>query len=250
MEIFKNKTALITGAGSGIGKAIALAFAKEQANLILIGRNQSNLESLAEECKKLGVQCEVFILDVANEAQVKEFFININKNHKFEIAVNNAGIEGKIADTIELNLGNYDEVMNTNVRGLWQFMQEEILHFRKNNIKGNIVNMSSIAGILALPNSSLYVASKHAVIGLTKTVALEQIRNGIRINAVCPGAVHTPMLERVMGSEKIENILKNQPIGRIAAPSEIADAVVYLASERSSYVVGHSLVVDGGISID
>lgn len=250
MSIFQNKTALITGAGSGIGKAIALAFAKEQANLILIGRNQSHLQSLADECKKLSVQCEVFIVDVANEAQVKDFFNKINKNHKFEIAVNNAGIEGKIADTAELNLSNYDEVMNTNVRGLWQFMQEEILHFRKNNIKGNIVNMSSIAGILALPNSSLYVASKHAVIGLTKTVALEQIRNGIRINAVCPGAVHTPMLERVMGSEKIENILKNQPIGRIAAPSEIADAVVYLASERSSYVVGHSLVVDGGISID
>jgi NAD(P)-dependent dehydrogenase (short-subunit alcohol dehydrogenase family) len=247
MGIFQDKTVLITGAGSGIGKAIALAFAKEQANLILVGRNQSRLETLARECKAFDVSIETFSVDVSNETQVREFF---SRNIKFEIAVNNAGIEGKIGDTAELSLKDFDEVMNTNVRGLWQFMQEEIKHFRQSNCKGAVVNVSSIAGILALPNSSLYVASKHAVIGLTKTVALEQIRYGIRINAVCPGAVHTPMLERVMGSTKIENILKNQPIGRIAAPSEIADAVMYLASERASYVVGHSLVVDGGLSVD
>jgi NAD(P)-dependent dehydrogenase (short-subunit alcohol dehydrogenase family) len=247
MGSFHNRTALITGAGSGIGRAIALAFAKEQANLILIGRNLPHLESLLKECRLLGVESEIFIVDVANENQVKEFF---NKNKKFDIAINNAGIEGKIGDTTELSLNDFDEVMRTNTRALWQFIQEEVLYFRKNKIKGSIVNISSIAGILALPNSSLYTASKHAVIGLTKTVALEQIRHGIRINSVCPGAVHTPMLQRVMGSEKIEGILKNQPIGRLAAPSEIAEAVLFLASEKASYIVGHSLVVDGGLSID
>lgn len=245
--MFQNKTVLITGAGSGIGKAIALAFAKEKANLILIGRNQARLELLNQECAALGVAVETFSIDVTNENQVRDFFA---ENKKFEVAVNNAGIEGKIGDTTELTLKDYDEVMNTNVRGLWQFLQAEVTVMRQNQIKGSIVNISSVAGLLAFPNSSLYAASKHAVIGLTKAVALEQIRFGIRVNTVCPGAIHTPMLERIMGPDKVQGILKNQPIGRIANPSEVADAVVYLASEKASYVVGHSMVVDGGISID
>jgi NAD(P)-dependent dehydrogenase (short-subunit alcohol dehydrogenase family) len=245
--MFQNKSVLITGAGSGIGRAIAIAFAKEKASLILIGRNQAHLESLRQECSALGTTVESFCVDVTHENEVRDFFA---LNKKFEIAVNNAGIEGKIGDTTELNLKDYDEVMNTNVRGLWQFLQAEVCMMRKNQIKGSIINISSVAGLIGFPNSSLYAASKHAVIGLTKAVALEQIRFGIRVNAVCPGAIHTPMLERVMGSDKVEGSLKNQPIGRIAQPSEVADAVVYLASDKASYVVGHSMVVDGGIAID
>lgn len=243
---FSGKTVLITGAGSGIGRATALAFAKHQANLILIGRNADRLSSTAREVEKAGGRADVVGLDLTNDAKVGEFF---SKLKHLDYAVNNAGIEGRIAEISDVTMQDFDEAMNINLRALFQCVSEEVKHLRKNKKKGAIVNVSSIAGIVGIPTSSLYVAGKHAVIGLTKSVALEQIKNGIRVNVVCPGGVSTPMLERIY-PEGLEPAAERHPIGRIAKPEEIAESILWLCSEKSSFVVGHSLVVDGGRTVE
>lgn len=240
---FKTKTVLITGAGSGIGKATAILFAQQGANLVLVGRNESHLQGVSKEVQSLDVNCQVFSLDLSKESNVDILFSKISH---LDVAINNAGIEGKVGKIVDLTSQDFDEVMNINVRSLWLCMQKQIQFFIHQKIKGNIINVSSVGGLQAIPESCLYTGSKHAVLGITKSVAVEQIRNGIRINAVCPGAVETPMLQRVIpvGREKYERSL---PIGRIADPKEIAEAILWLASEQSSYVVGSSLVIDGGI---
>jgi NAD(P)-dependent dehydrogenase (short-subunit alcohol dehydrogenase family) len=240
------KKVLITGAGSGIGKATAIKFAQKQSQLILVGRTLHKLNEVGDICKKLTNKVELVCLDLTNDAEVRSLF---SEDREFDIAINNAGIEGVIADTVDLSVKDFDIIINNNVKSLWQCLSAEIRHLRSKRKAGNIVNVSSIAGILGIPQSSLYCMSKHAIIGLTKSVALEQIAHNIRINSICPGAVNTPMLERVMAPQKSDSYIKSQPIGRLADTVEIAEAIYWLASEKSSYVVGHSLVVDGGISV-
>ncbi len=239
---FKGKTALITGAGTGIGRAVAIGFAKEAANVILIGRNRDNLTETAKDVRSAGGHVEIVAMDLTNEKEVAHFF---SKLGTLDYAINNAGTEGRIAEISEITMNDFDEAMNINVRALFQCVAEEVKHFRKHKKPGAIVNLSSVAGVVGIPTSSLYVAGKHAVIGLTKSVALEQIRNGIRVNAVCPGGVATPMMERIF-PDGLDDIGKSYPIGRIAKPDEIAQSILWLCSEKSSYVVGHSLIVDGG----
>jgi NAD(P)-dependent dehydrogenase (short-subunit alcohol dehydrogenase family) len=239
---FEGKTALITGAGTGIGRAVAIGFAKAGANVILIGRNRETLASTAKEVQSIGGHAEIFPMDLTNENDVAAFF---SKLSNLDYAVNNAGTEGRIAEISEISMADYDDAMTINVRALFQCVSEEVKYFRKNKKPGAIVNLSSVAGIVGIPTSSLYVASKHAVIGLTKAVALEQIRNGIRVNAVCPGGVATPMMERIF-HEGLDQVGKSYPIGRMAEPEEIAQSILWLCSEKSSYVVGHAMLVDGG----
>lgn len=241
-EEFHGKTVLITGASSGIGKAVAMSFARHQAKLLLVGRNRINLEATASSARTLGAEAEVVVLDLADQSNVTRFFSGITE---LDVAINNAGTEGRIDDIVDLTLSHFDDVMNINVRALFQCLQAEVSLMRKTQRPGVIVNVSSIAGLIGIPTSSLYVASKHAVIGLTKAVALEQIQHGIRINAVCPGGVETPMLERIFPGN-VDAAGAGHPIGRNARPSEIADSILWLASRASSFVVGHSLVVDGG----
>ncbi|HPI39363.1 MAG TPA: SDR family oxidoreductase [Pseudobdellovibrionaceae bacterium] len=239
---------LITGAGSGIGRAVAKKYSDSNADLILLGRDLHKLETTRSLCQKPTNSIQLFSVDVSVDEEVERFFIQ--KKLHFDIAINNAGIEGQIADTYDLTLKDYSQIVDINIKGLWHFLNKEVVFFRKNNIKGSIVNVASIAGTLGIPGSSLYTMTKHAVLGLTKSVALEQIQYGIRINAINPGAIDTPMLRRVFKDQDFVESLKQEPVNRAGTPEEVAEAIYWLASEKASYVVGHSLVVDGGVSID
>lgn len=239
---FAGKTVFISGSGSGIGEATALLFAKEGANLVLVGRRLEALEEVSRKAQKFGANVNVHSLDINNSVECRKL---ISSLPHLDIAVNNAGIEGSIGDTLDLSEADFDAVMNTNVKSLWVCMQEQVRWFRSQNKIGNIINISSIAGFRSFPHSSLYAASKHAVIGLSQSVALEQIQFGIRINIVSPGAIDTAMLRRIF-PEGLSSLSDSQPLKRIGNPAEIAEAIAWLASESSSFVVGHNLVVDGG----
>ena len=235
------KTVLVTGASSGIGAATALAFAERGSHLLLTGRNREALAEVSAKAQAFGVKAQVEAFDIKDEKKLAQFLATLD----CDIAVNNAGIEGKIADTTALTLSDYDEVMDINLRSLWQCLQGEVAHFRARKKKGVIVNVSSVAGLSGIPTSSLYVASKHAVVGLTKAVSLEQIPHGIRINAVCPGLIETPMLGRVYPNG-YDQVAAQHPVGRPGTPSEVAEMIVWLASEASRFVVGQAFAVDGG----
>jgi len=242
---FSNKTAFITGAGTGIGAATALLFAKEGADLVLVGRRKENLETTAKIASDFGSKVSIHSMDVNDNTSLKNLITSLPQ---LDIAVNNAGIEGALGDIINLTSDDYDILMNTNVKSLWLCMQEQIRWMRDHQKPGHIINISSVAGIRAFAESSLYVGSKHAVIGISQSAALEQIRYGIRINVVSPGAVDTPMLSRIF-SKNMDALSKAQPIKRLAQPQEIAEAIAWLSSEKSSFVVGHNLIIDGGKTI-
>jgi NAD(P)-dependent dehydrogenase (short-subunit alcohol dehydrogenase family) len=243
---FKNKTVLITGAGSGIGLATAELFASLGAHVVLNGRDVKRLKKAEAACEKLGDgKVTVFAADLTDPKKVTELFKSLKD---LDVAVNNAGFEGQIGEIADLSLEDFDAAMGINVRALFQCMQEEIKFFRKKKKPGAIVNVSSIAALIGLPSSSLYVAAKHAVNGLTKAAALEQIQYKIRINAVCPGATETGMLSRIYKGD-LKAAAASNPIGRLGEPKEIADAIAWLASGHSSFVVGHCLVADGGRTV-
>lgn len=242
---WSNKTVFVSGAGSGIGAATAILFAEKGAKLILVGRKIQNLERTAKQIRDLGGEVQLQSLDVNDHVAVRDF---IGQLPNLDIAINNAGIEGSVGDTLELSDQDFDAVMDTNVKSLWVCLQEQIRWMRANQRPGAIINISSIAGIRGFAESSLYVASKHAVIGLSQAIALEQIKHGIRINVVSPGSVDTPMLNRLFPNAA-EIMAPSQPMKRIGSPREIAQAILWLSSEQSSFVVGHNLVVDGGRTI-
>lgn len=243
---FANKTIFISGAGSGIGAATALLFAKEGARLILVGRRKEKLEAIAAQAaSEYGTITSIHSLDLNDTKSLRQLTSNLPH---LDVAINNAGIEGAVGDITQLTAEDYDLLMNTNVKGLWISMQEQIRWMRSHQKSGNIINISSIAGIRAFPESSLYVASKHAVIGMSQAVALEQISHGIRINIVSPGTVDTPMLSRLFANS-LEALANSQPAKRLARPQEVAEAILWLASDKSSFMVGHNLVIDGGKSI-
>ncbi len=242
---FANKTIFISGAGTGIGAATALLYAAHGAHLVLVGRRLEPLEKTAMKVKELGGKAECHAIDVNNTTEMKKL---ISSLPQLDIAINNAGVEGPVGDFIDLNEDDFDHVMNTNLKSVWLCMQEQVRWMRKNQKPGQIINNSSIAGIRAFAGSSLYVASKHALIGMSQTIALEQIPFGIRINIVSPGAVETPMLDRIF-SKQMEGLKRTQPNKRLAHPEEIAEAILWLTSEKSSFVVGHNLVIDGGRTI-
>src|SRR5216117_4347504 len=166
---------------------------------------------------------------------------------KLDAASNNAGVQNVLAETADTTRKDYDRVMGINLRGVWSCMKYELLQMRKQG-SGAIVNNSSIGGLIGLPGRAIYHASKHGVIGLTRSAALEYASRGIRINAVCPGAIETPMVADMMAKESItmEDMLRDQPIGRLGRPEEIAAAVLWLCSPGASFVIGHALAVDGG----
>lgn len=241
MYEFKNKKIWISGASRGIGRACALAFSELGASVHLVARSEKDLKKTAKDCQK-NVTFE--ILDVTDTKAVERSFKTMGPIH---VAVNSAGTEGKWSAISKLSLEDFDNVMDVNVRSLWNCLKFQVENMRQNKVNGSIVNISSLAGVVAFPNESPYVTSKHAIIGLTKALALESIAYGIRINNVAPGGVNTEMLKRL--NMDIKAASKAHPIGRIARPEEIADAVMYLASDKASFVVGHTLVVDGGYSI-
>jgi len=241
---FTGKVALVTGGTSGIGKSTAIAFARAGAKVVLSGRREKEGEQVVAEIKKLGGDAAFVRADVAKEADVKAMVkFAVDKFGKIDIAFNNAGVEwvGRLDQATE---AEYRRVFDTNVWGVLNSMRHEIPVMLKNG-GGAIVNTSSVAGHVGLPQVSVYIASKHAVEGLTKSAALEFAKENIRINAVAPGPIITEMWDRFAREAK-DQITATIPVGRVGTAEQIAAAVLYFASDAAKFTTGTSLVVDGG----
>jgi NAD(P)-dependent dehydrogenase (short-subunit alcohol dehydrogenase family) len=243
-----NKVALITGGGSGIGRATALAFAREGAKVVVADIVVEGGEETVRQIKAAGGEAIFVKTDVAKGAEVVALIKKTVETYgRLDCAFNNAGIEGTIALTAESSEDNWDRVIAVNLKGVWLCLKHEIPQMLKQG-GGAIVNTASVAGLVGGAGASAYVASKHGVNGLTKTAALEYAKHGIRVNAVCPGVIRTPMLERAFASnlQLMEAMAAMEPIGRMAAPEEVAEAVVWLCSDAASFVTGLPMAVDGG----
>jgi NAD(P)-dependent dehydrogenase (short-subunit alcohol dehydrogenase family) len=242
------KVALITGASSGIGEATARAFADAGYRTVLADADESGGRKLAAELEAAGHSCLFERCDVAVEKDVHDLVAQaIARFGRLDAAFNNAGIEGEIGSTIECSPANWDRVVAVNLKGVWQCMQQEIPWMIRQEGGGAIVNCASVAGLVGVPGLPAYCASKHGVVGLTRAAALEFATDHVRINAVCPGAIDTPMLTRFTSDEAAKaRVTASEPIGRIGRPEEIASAVVWLCSEGASFTTGQALAVDGG----
>lgn len=248
MAIGKGPVALVTGASSGIGRATARAFASAGHTTIIADVHEQEGREVAADCERSGGTCRFIHCDVSNEGSVKDLISEIvSAFGRLDVAFNNAGIEGAQAPTGECTTDNFDQVISVNLRGVFWCMREELRQMVKQDGGGAIVNCSSVAGLVGFAGIPAYVASKHGVVGLTRNAALEYAQQKIRVNAVCPGAIETPMLERLMtGGVPRESIVSTEPVGRLGKPEEIAAAVLWLCSPAASFVTGQAIAVDGG----
>ena len=248
---FEKKVALVTGAGSGLGLATAKAFAESGASVVLADADEKAVRSAAEELSAQGHKTLAIKCDVADDTQVEAMVERtVATFGRLDAAYNNAGVQNIIAEAADATREDFDRVMSINLRGVWSCMKFELRQMLQQG-NGAIVNCSSIGGLVAGPKRGTYQASKHGVLGLTKSAALDYAARGIRINAVCPGIIHTPMLDRMMATQAdaLNAMLKEVPIGRLGRPEEIASAVLWLCSSAASFMVGHALAVDGGYTI-
>ncbi|MGH7053910.1 MAG: glucose 1-dehydrogenase [Stellaceae bacterium] len=248
--LLDGKSALITGAGGGIGRAAALAFTREGARLAVADVAAEAAKATVAQINALGGQAIILTGDVTRDGDVKTMIEDtLSAFGRLDCAFNNAGIAGWHVDaagkkTAEWSEEAFDRMIAVNLKGVWLCMRHELVQMQAQG-GGAIVNTASIAGLVGLPTSSAYVAAKHGVIGLTKTAALEYAEAGIRVNAVCPGYIKTPMTVEVM-QRRGAAILAQTPLKRIGEPAEIAEMVVWLCSDRASFVSGAAYNVDGG----
>ena len=247
---FSGKTALVTGGGTGIGQAAALALAAEGCIVTVVGRTAATLQETVNQIETAGGKARYAICDVTDETAVANAVkAAIGDEGRLDFAVNSAGIDGgdNVMMTAEYSLDVFDKMIAANVRGMFLSMKYELQQMQTQGF-GSIVNISSGAGLVGVSGYSGYSASKHAEIGMTKSSAIEYAKRGIRINAICPGVVDTPLIAKMLEESKdfAEHLVDSHPIGRIARASEISDAVVWLCSDKSSYLVGAALPLDGG----
>ena len=244
----KDKVVLITGATSGIGKATALKFGAAGAKVVVSGRRESEGSAVVDAIKSGGGEATFVRADVAVEDDIKNLVAKTVETYgRLDVAFNNAGVEHAAPITDE-DQAAYQRIFDINVWGVLASMKHEVPAMLESG-GGSIINTSSIAGHIGMPGAATYIASKHAVEGLTKTAALEYAQQGIRVNAVAPGGIATDMIDRFAGeegSEMREGLAQMHPIGRLGESDEIADAVLFLASDGASFVTGESLKVDGG----
>ncbi|MFM0042966.1 glucose 1-dehydrogenase [Paraburkholderia sediminicola] len=248
---FEGQVALVTGAGSGMGLATAKAFAEAGAAVVLADFNEETVRAAAQELVSDGHKAIAVRCDVADEAQVKEMVdVTMSAFGRLDAAYNNAGINSPVAETADASSEEYDRVMAINLRGVWNCMKYELLQMRKQG-SGAIVNCSSLGGLVGIAGRGVYHASKHGVLGLTKSAGLEYAARGIRVNAICPGIIATPMVTGMIEREPeaMDALMREQPIGRLGRPEEIASAVLWLCSPGASFVIGHALAVDGGYTV-
>jgi NAD(P)-dependent dehydrogenase (short-subunit alcohol dehydrogenase family) len=238
---------LITGALAGIGRATALAFAKEGAKLVVSGRRDEAGQALVTELRALGAEAEFIRADVRRESDVQNLVDKtVSRFGRLDIAVNNAGTEGTPGPLIEQTAESYAATFDTNVLGVLLSMKHELRVMQPQG-SGSIVNLSSTMGHRGAPGASLYTASKHAVEGLTKSAALEGAAFGVRVNAVAPGPVQTAMLDRFTGNaDRKAGLVAGVPLKRAGRPDEIADVIVFTASDKASFLTGQIIAVNGG----
>lgn len=249
MNSMKNKVALVTGAAQGIGLASARAFAEAGAHVVLA--DISEPKEQAQQLQDEGYSATALRCDVTNENAVKEMieYIVSTFGH-LDAAFNNAGINSPVAETADASGEEYDRVMAINLRGVWNCMKYELQQMRKQGNRA-IVNCSSIGGLIGIAERGVYHASKHGVIGLTKSAALEYAARGININAVCPGIISTPMVEEMLEREPdaMNELINELPNKRLGRPEEVAHVVLWLCSPLASLVVGQAIAVDGGYTV-
>jgi NAD(P)-dependent dehydrogenase (short-subunit alcohol dehydrogenase family) len=249
MAIWNEHAALVTGGSSGIGRATALAFAREGARVVVADVLADGGEQTARLIRDQGGQAVFVQTDVSRPADVARAVNEaMTRYGRLDFAFNNAGIEGVMATTSECTEENWDRTLNINLKGVWLCMKDELPRMLESKRGGAIVNCSSVAGLVGFPKLPAYVASKHGIVGLTKAAALECAKDGVRINAVCPGVVRTPMVDRLVRTnpEMERQLALGEPMGRMGRPEEIAAAVLWLCSEAASFVTGQAIAVDGG----
>jgi NAD(P)-dependent dehydrogenase (short-subunit alcohol dehydrogenase family) len=245
---FTDKVVLITGAASGIGRAAALAFAAEGARVAILDRSADALGAVQASLKNEGSEALTIACDVSSPDQVDGAIKQVvDRFGRLDIAFNNAGVENKAAPVHEIDLAEWDRILGINLRGTFLCMKHELAQMVKQG-GGVVVNTSSGAGIRGVAGGAAYAASKHAIIGLTRSAALDYAKHNIRVNAVLPGNIETPMMDRFTGGD-IQKAIDLEPVGRLGKPAEIAEAVLWMASDLGGFVTGAATVIDGGWSL-
>jgi NAD(P)-dependent dehydrogenase (short-subunit alcohol dehydrogenase family) len=244
----RSRVALVTGASSGIGRATAAAFVRRGYATVLVDRDEALGKQAEEELRALG-ECMFLTCDVTDDARVESTIATaVAAYGRIDAAFNAAGIDGATASTAECTIENFDRIMSVNLRGLWFCLRHEIRQMLKQG-GGAVVNCASTAGLVGVAGLPAYVASKHGVVGLTKSAALDYARSNIRVNAVCPGMIDTPMWHRSIPPDITAQLLATDPSGRLGHPAEIAEAVIWLCDPAASFVTGQALAVDGGMTV-
>ncbi len=246
----QDKVAIITGVASGIGKAAAAVFAREGATIVAVDVTADEGEAVVKSIRNAGGKASFVRCDISKAGDVESMVAAAVKTYgKIDCAFNNAGIIGRIARTAEETEENFDRVLLIDLKGPWLCMKYEILQMLRQGKGGAIVNTASAAGLVGSHGMPTYTAAKHGVVGLTRTAALEYAKAGIRINAVCPGVVDTPMTQGIMAQHpRMAQATNVMPIGRNCRPEEIAEAAAWLCSDAASFVTGHAMAVDGGLT--
>jgi NAD(P)-dependent dehydrogenase (short-subunit alcohol dehydrogenase family) len=245
-RLFEGKVALVTGAGSGIGRASALAFSREGARVVVADVDAAGGEETAALIKRAGGEALFVQTDVSRDAAVAALIERaVSAFGRLDYAHNNAGILGARAMTADCTEEEWDRVVATNLKGIWLCMRYEIPRLLEQG-GGAIVNTASAAGLVGIWGYPAYTASKHGVVGLTKTAAIEYVKSGIRVNAVCPGFIATPMVRGMTADDAAPQTVV--PAGRLGRPEEVAEAVIWLCSDKASYVTGHMMAVDGALT--
>jgi NAD(P)-dependent dehydrogenase (short-subunit alcohol dehydrogenase family) len=241
------RVAVITGAGSGIGRSCALAFAREGARVVVSDVVAESGNETVNLIKQANGEASFVKCDVSQSKEIEALFNGVATQYeRLDCAVNNAGIGGTLASTADYPLDNWRKVLDINLTAPWLCMKYEIQQMLKTGC-GAIVNMASILGVTGTAFSGAYVAAKHGLVGATQTAALEYSRQGIRINAVCPGYIETPLLTNAgLNSQVMQNLVNLHPIGRLGKPEEVAELVLWLCSDAASFVTGTAMLVDGG----
>jgi NAD(P)-dependent dehydrogenase (short-subunit alcohol dehydrogenase family) len=249
-KAFSGKSVLLFGGTAGIGRAAAVAFGSAGANVFISGLGAADGKDVEAEVRALGVDAHFMEADVTRENEVEVVVRQAAKRFgRIHAAVNNAGIEGRFGPVQDLSEADFDRIISVNLKGIFLGMKHEIRHMLGHG-GGAIVNTSSSAGVTGIANVAVYTASKHGVVGLTKAASLELAQSNIRVNAIAPGPVNTGLLHRMIaGQIDISRIANAVPMGRVSEPIESAQAIVWLCSDAASFITGHTLVVDGGLTV-
>ena len=245
---FQGKIAFITGAASGIGRATAVAFAAEGARVAILDRSADALRDAEAAVRQAGGELLAIPCDVSEPEQVEAAVARtIETFGRLDIAFNNAGVENKASPVAEIELDEWDRILDINLRGTFICMKHELAQMVRQR-SGVVINTSSGAGIRGVAGGAAYAASKHAIIGLTKSAALDYAKSNIRVNAILPGNIETPMMDRFTGGD-MQKAIDLEPVGRLGKPEEIADAVLWMSADLGAFVTGASISVDGGWSL-